>query len=91
MGQASTPGSAVLRPRMCVTVDVEQPRRVDRRVDLRRRQARVAEQFLKRAEVGAAREEMRREAVPQRVRRKAVGQAQPLPRRCNGTAHEVRD
>ena len=50
----------------------------------------MAEQFLKRAKVGTAREEMRREAVPQRMRRKALGQTQPFPRCGDCTAHEVR-
>ena len=68
---------------MSVTVDVEQPRGVDRGVDLRRRQAGVTEQFLERAEVGPARQKMGREAVAQRVRRQAVGKPEPL---AGGTA-----
>ncbi len=48
---------------MRVTIDVEQTRRIDRSVDLRRRQAGVAKQFLERSEIRTAREQMRREAV----------------------------
>ena len=74
---------------MRVAIDVEQPRRVDLGVDLRRRQAGVAEQFLERAQVGAARQQMGREAVAKRVRRQAVGQAEPRPRAAHRAAHEV--
>ena len=49
----------------------------------------MAEQFLQRAKVGSTRKEMRCEAVPKRMGRKAFGQTQPLACRCNGTAHEV--
>ena len=49
-------------------VDLEQLRGVDVRVALRRAEARVAEQFLNRAQVGAALQQVRRERMPQRVR-----------------------
>ena len=62
--------------RVRVAVDVEQPCRVDVGVDLGRRQAGVAQQFLERTQVGAAREKVRREAVTQGVRGDTVGQAQ---------------
>jgi hypothetical protein len=66
---------------MRVPVDVEQPRRIHRRVNLRGGQARMAEQLLQRSEVRAAREQMRREAVTQRVRCQAIGKAEATPRR----------
>ena len=44
----------------------------DMRVDLRRHQALVPQQLLHAADVGAAVEQMRGEAVPQRVRRGAA-------------------
>ena len=69
------------RSRVRVAIDVEQPRGVDLGVDLGRRQAGMAEQFLERAQVRAAGEQMRREAVAQRVRRDAVGQPERDPRR----------
>jgi hypothetical protein len=53
----------------------------DVRVDLRRREVRVPEQLLDGAEIGAAVEEVRREAVPQRVRRGAAADA-GLERAC---------
>src|SRR3546814_17306536 len=43
-----------LRARMRVAVDVHQMRGIDRGVDLRRAEAGMAEQFLERAQVGAA-------------------------------------
>ena len=54
---------------MILLVDLPQVLPVDVRVDLRRRNVGVAEHFLHRAEVGAALEQVRRERVPQRVRR----------------------
>ena len=39
-----------VRSRMGVAIDVEQPRRIDLRIDLRRRQAGMAQQFLQRAQ-----------------------------------------
>ena len=74
---------------MRVPVDVEQLGRIHRRVDLRRRQAGVAEQFLKRPQVRAARQQVRSEAVAKRMRRQAVRQAEPSPRRCDGAADQV--
>ena len=47
----------------------------DVRVDLRGHQALVAQQFLHAADVGAAVEQVRGEAVPQRVRRGAAVEA----------------
>ena len=53
---------------MGLSVDVQQLRGVDVRVALGRAEARVAEEFLNRAQVGAALQQMRRERMPQRVR-----------------------
>jgi len=66
---------------------VEQPCRIDRRVDLRRRQTRMAKQFLQRPQVRTPCQQVRREAVTQRVGRQRIRQAQPPPRRRNGAAH----
>ena len=54
--------------RMKLPVDRPQAVAVDVGVLLRRADAGVAEQFLHRAQVGAAGEQVRGEAVPQRVR-----------------------
>jgi hypothetical protein len=54
----------------------EEALRVDGGVDLGRRQAGVAQQFLDGAEVAAIGEQMRREGVPQRMRRGALGEAE---------------
>src|ERR1044072_803061 len=55
--------------RVELVVQRAQPVRVDVRVDLRRRDIAVAEHHLHRAQVGAVLEKVRREAVPQHVRR----------------------
>ena len=44
----------------------------DVRVDLRRRNVRVAEHLLDRADIGTILDQMRRERMPQRVRRNAL-------------------
>src|SRR5579885_152022 len=65
-----------------MVVDLAKALRVDVAIHLRRRQRRVAEQLLDRAQVGAALEQMRRERVPQ-----AVGTAhEPSQRRRVETA-----
>src|SRR6476660_3395128 len=58
-----------LRPRMELLVNLPQILAVDMRVDLRRRDVRVAEHLLHGAKVGAALQKMRRERMPQGVRR----------------------
>ena len=50
-------------------VDVAEGVGGDERVELRRRDARVAEQLLHDPDVGAAREQVGREGVPEAVRR----------------------
>src|SRR5690606_37841903 len=57
-------------------IGVEQRRRIDLGVDLRRSQARVAEQFLQAAQIGAGAEEVRGEAVTERMRRCGSGKAE---------------
>ena len=80
------------RPADARCVDLQQPLGVDAGVDLRGRERGVAEQFLDRAQVAAARQQMRGEGMPQRVRRRAVGQpqraAQPLHRELDDARAE---
>src|SRR3546814_2747385 len=52
-------GNRALGPRMRVPIHVHEMGGVDRRIDLRRRQAGVAEQLLERAKVRARSEERR--------------------------------
>jgi hypothetical protein len=63
------------RPWMRLLVGRFQVRRAHVRVDLRRDQAFVAEEFLDAADVGAAVEEVRGEAVAERVRAGALVEA----------------
>ena len=74
---------------MGVAVNVEKMRRVHLRVDLRRRQARVSEEFLERPQIGAACEQVRCKTVPERMRRQCFRQAEADPRRTNRAPHEV--
>jgi hypothetical protein len=55
-------------------IDLEQPLAVDSGIDLRGRERGVAEQFLDRAQVAAARQQVRGKGMPKRVGRRAVGQ-----------------
>ena len=48
------------RPRMRRLIGREQPRRIDGRIELRRRKRRVSEKFLDRAQIAAAAQQMRR-------------------------------
>jgi len=57
------------RPRMKFPVDLPQPVAGDVRVNLRRADVGVAEQFLDHAQVRAVLEQMGRKTVPQHVRR----------------------
>src|SRR5262245_56970001 len=66
---ARHPGrSGRARPRMCVEVDVLEAFGAQVRVELRRRDVRVAQHLLQRAQIAAARQQVRREAVAERVR-----------------------
>src|SRR5918995_1725254 len=61
-------------PRMCLMVQLHQTFALDRRVALRGRQAGMPQQLLDHPQVGAARQQMGREAVPERVRGGVLGQ-----------------
>ena len=60
------------RMRVRLPIHIQQLCSVDVRVALRRAEARVAEQLLDDAQVGAALQQVRREGVPQRVRTDAI-------------------
>ena len=55
------------RARMRMAIDVEQMRRIDRGIDLRRTEASVAQQFLQRPQIRPAAKQMRSEGMAQRV------------------------
>src|SRR5258708_19328161 len=67
--------SRFLRAGMRALVNFKQPLTVDPGVDLRGRQRSVAEQFLDRTQIAAARQQVGGEGMPQRVRGCAIGQA----------------
>src|SRR5450432_3549500 len=73
---------SVSRPGMSAAIDLKQTIGVNSRVDLRRRERRVPEQFLDGAEIAAAPKQMRGERMAKRVGRRRVRQtkraAQPL-------------
>ena len=73
-------------------IGLEQPRLVDRRVNLRRREAGVAEQFLDRPKVAAPAQEMGGEGMAQRVGggrfRKPERAAQPLRRQLDDSRRQ---
>ena len=66
------------------------PRIEDVRVDLRRRQIRMAEHHLDRAQVGAALEQMRRERVAQHVRAELTREARRACRSPSGSSRSRR-
>ena len=63
---------------------------IDAGIDLRRRQIGMAEQFLDRPEIGTGREEMRREGVPERMRRRRRRQAKRAPQPRDLELHDAR-
>jgi len=63
---------------------------IDRGIDLRRRQRGMAEQFLDRAEVAAASQEMGGEGMPQGVRRCRVRQSERAAQRRHRELHDAR-
>ena len=67
--------------RLCVLA--AQPRRLDPRVDLSRRDTRVSQKLLDRAQVRPALEQMGRERVAQRVRRNAARRPPPRAPTCS--------
>src|SRR5579884_2899765 len=79
-----------LRARMGGLVDGEEAFGFDAGVALRRRQAGVAEEFLDRAQIAARSEEVRRETVAQRVRRRRFGQPEIAAQRRHLPLHQAR-
>ena len=75
---------------MGVPIHVQQVSRVDGRIDLRRGQAGVPQQFLEGTQVSATSKQVGRKAVAQSVRGKAFRKAQSSPRGCDRTANEIR-
>src|SRR3546814_13726413 len=65
-------------------------RGIDRGIDLRRRKARMAQQFLQTPQIRPARQQVRRETVAQRVRRSPFGQTQRAPRRAHARPDDAR-
>src|SRR6478609_2241366 len=76
-------------PRMRAGIDFQQPLGIDAGIDLRGRERGVAEQFLDRAQVAAARQQMRGEGMPQRVRGRALGQAERAAQSRHGELHDT--
>src|SRR4051812_44238238 len=76
--------------RMGRLVGVEQTLGIDRRIDLRGRQRGVAEKFLNRAQVAAARQKMRREGMPQCMRCRGVGEAEHAAQALHGELDDAR-
>ena len=81
------PPACPSRPRVTLPVHLEQLRGVDMRVALRGAEARMAEQFLDRPQVGAALQQMRGEGMPQGVR----ADAEPRAARRDIAPHEPVD
>src|SRR5438128_1994820 len=73
--------------RVRLVVGFHQSAEVDVRVALRRREARMTEQLLDGAQIGARAEQVGREGVPERVRSRFVGAS----RREHVTLHVARD
>ncbi len=71
--------TGVLRPGVELVIDRPHPLFEHVRVDLRRREIRVAEHHLDRAQIGAALEQVRRKRMPQHVRAERAATAR-LPR-----------
>src|SRR5450759_5386390 len=72
---------------MALAVDLEEALGVEVRVALRRRERGVAEELLDGPEVRAGREEMRRERVPERVRRGVAGNRRRKDRPVEDAPH----
>ena len=82
-----TPGTFSRRQRrpgagVGALVGLEQMRAVDLGIDLRGRQAGVAEQLLDGAQIRAGAEQMRGEGMAQRMRRRRLGQAERAAHRA---------
>src|SRR5579859_6421004 len=76
--------------RMRAAIDLEQALAVDAGIDLRGRERGMAEQLLDRAQIAAARKQMRSERMPQRMRRGAVGQSQRAAHPLHGELDDAR-
>ena len=73
-----------------VAIHVQQARRVHRRINLGRGQARVAEQLLQRPKIRPSRQKVSRKAVPRcGMRRQRVGEPKAAPRRRDCSPHQV--
>src|SRR6266566_259115 len=76
------------RTRMGAAVNLHEPIGIDRGIDLRGRQRRMAEQFLDRAQIAAARQEVCRKGMPQRVGCCGFRQVERAAQTCH---HELDD
>ena len=74
---------------MGAVVNLKQARGIDAGIDLRRREAGMAEQLLDGAQVAAPRHEVRCKAVPQRVRRRRLGQAEQAAQLAHPALHQA--
>src|SRR5260370_42606861 len=79
-----------MRARVCGIVNSEEAFRLDRRVALCRRQARVTQQLLNRAQIAAGTKEMGCKAVPQGVRGGRFGEAEKTAQRDHLALHDPR-
>src|SRR3954452_1839407 len=75
---------------MGAAIDLQQPLGIDARINLRRRKRSMAEQFLNRAQVAAAAQQVRRERMPKRVRGRGVGQAERAAQAFHGELNDAR-
>src|ERR1700675_3004006 len=80
----------ILRARVGGAIGADQALGVDLGIDLRRCQRSVAEQFLDRADVAAAGEQVRGEGMPQRVRRRGLRQAERAAQPRHGELDDAR-
>lgn len=71
---------------MCVLVDVEEIGGIDTGIYLRRCEARMSEQFLKRTQIGASSKQVRCEAVAERMRRRSRAKPESRARHLHGAA-----
>src|SRR5215472_3894076 len=90
IARSASDEAATLGARMRRAIGLDQALGVHFGVDLRGRQRGVAEQLLDRAQVAAARQQMRGEGVPQRMRRRRLGQPQGPAQPGHGELDEAR-
>src|SRR5262245_55968996 len=77
-------------PWMGAAVDFQQAFGIDGGVDLGRRQRSMAEQFLDRAQIAAARQQMRRKGMAQRMRGRGLRQAERATQPCHRKLDDAR-